>query len=138
MALFDKEIMDKAEAMSSSWLKGTDFENGLTLKITHTEKIKSQYGAKAEDSMVEKNILEEGETFRYLFEDAQGVAKKHDSSSMPFFIAMQQVEMNYGDWLFIKREGKGDRTRYTAEIVDAPVVSTQPEIEEIDPASIPF
>lgn len=133
MSIFPKDVQDAANKMNGAWIKGADFEEGLTLKIKATEKIKSQYGARAEDSIVEKNILEEGETFRYTFVDSEGVERRFDSASMPFFIAMQSAEFNFGDWLMIKREGKGDKTRYSAVRVEAPV--SQRNSEE-DPGDI--
>lgn len=130
MALFDKDTMDKAG--KSNWLAGEDFENGLTLQIKSVEKVKSQYGAKADSGMVEREILQEGETFRYTFVDGEGSEKQFDSTSMPFMIGMNSAEFNFGDWLLIKRTGKLRDTRYTAEKVDAP------EVAELDPKDIPF
>ena len=102
-------------------------------KIKGVEKIKSQYGASAESSLVEREILEEGETFRYTFSDKDGNEKTHDSSSMPLFIGMQNAEFNIGDTLHIRREGKGDKTRYFVE-------KTEDESypEETDPKNMPF
>lgn len=148
MAIFDKEIMDKAAQASNEWIKATEFDGkGLTLQINGVEKIKSNYGAKAEDAIVERDILEEGETFRYTFKDADGNERKHDSSSFPMFIGMKSVEVNYGDWLHIRREGKKDKTKYFAEAVDAPISQSKPSEktdtveypeEELDPKNIPF
>ncbi len=119
MALFDKDTMDKAG--KSDWYTGADFEGaGLTLQIKKVEKVKSQYGATTNDGLVEKGILEEGETFRYTFADASGAEKNMDTHSFPFMIAMQGAEFNFGDWLHITRTGKLRDTRYTAEKVEAP------------------
>ena len=123
MPIFDSEIMEKANAMGGAWIKAPEFDgDGLVLQIKATEKIKGQYGASADDSIVERGLLEEGESFRYTFEDATGAERKHDSASFPLFIGMQQAELNFGDWLHIKREGKTDKTRYTVEVVEAPKV----------------
>lgn len=126
MALFDQTIMDKAG--KSNWLVGADFENGQTLKIKSVETVKSDFGASADSSIVEREILKEGEVFRYTFEDASGEEKVHDSHSMPFFIAMQGAEFNFGDWLLIKRTGKLRDTRYTADKVEAPVSHAKDDI----------
>lgn len=116
MALFPNDVMDKAG--KSDWLVGADFEGaGQVLKIKSIEKVKSDYGAAAGSSIVEREILEEGQVFRYSFEDAEGNEKTHDSHSMPFMIALQNAEFNFGDWLLIKRTGKLKDTRYTAEQV---------------------
>lgn len=137
MALFDKDTLEKAG--KSDWYTGADFEgNGLTLQIKKVEKVKSQYGAKADSSMVEREILQEGETFRYTFADATGAEKNFDSDSMPFMIGMNGAEFNFGDWLHIQRTGKLRDTRYTAEKVDAPKVSPSKTEEETDASSIPF
>lgn len=118
MALFDNETMSKAG--KSDWYTGADFEAGLTLQIKKVEKVKSQFGAAADNGLVEREILEEGETFRYTFADAKGEEKNFDSHSFPFFIAMQGAEFNLDDWLHITRTGKLRATRFTAEKVDAP------------------
>lgn len=110
------------KAGKSEWYTGEDFSgDGLTLQIKSVEKVSSQYGAKADNGLVEREILEEGQIYRYTFADAEGKEKNFDSHSMPFFIAMQGVEFNLGDWLLIKRTGKLRDTRYTAELVSAPV-----------------
>lgn len=137
MALFDGDTMSKVG--KSDWYTGADFEgNGLTLQIKKVEKVKSQFGATADSGMVEREILEEGYTFRYTFADSSGEEKNFDSHSMPFLIAMNGAEFNFGDWLQIKRTGKLRDTRYTAEKVDAPKVSPAKNEEEIDPTQIPF
>lgn len=149
MAIFDQETMEKANSIGGAWIKAPEFDgDGLILQIKSVEKIKSQYGAKAEESIVEREILEEGEAFRFIFEDNTSTQRKHDSTSFPLFIAMQSSEFNVGDWLHIKREGKTDKTRYTAEKVDAPEISTfstttkdsfeYPEDDSEDPSNIPF
>lgn len=119
MALFDKDIMDKVG--KSDWYTGADFEgDGLILQIKKVDKVKSQFGATADNGMVERDILEEGETFRYTFADSKGEEKNFDSHSMPFMIGMQNAEFNLEDWLHIKRTGKLRDTRYTVDKVDAP------------------
>lgn len=130
MAIFDNATMEKAG--KNDWYTGADFEGiGLTLQIKGVEKVKSQFGASADSAMVEREILEEGQIFRYTFADASGEEKNFDSHSMPFMIAMTQAEFNFGDWLLIKRTGKLRDTRYTAEKVDAPV-SRAKELDSTD------
>jgi hypothetical protein len=142
MPIFDKDTMEKAGR--SDWLAGEDFEGeGLVLQVKSVEKVKSQYGAKADSGMVEREILQEGETFRYTFADKNGTEKQFDSTSMPFMIGLNNAEFNFGDWVHIKRTGKLRDTRYTAEKVDAPEVSPEknvdyPGIEDVDPKDIPF
>lgn len=141
MALFDETTMQKVG--KSDWYTGADFEgDGLVLQIKAVEKVKSQFGAAADNAMVEREILEEGEVFRYTFADATGEEKNFDSHSMPFMIGMQNAEFNIGDWLHIKRTGKLRDTRYVVEKAtapEAPVSPAKPEsTDEIDPKDIPF
>lgn len=120
MAIFDSADMEKVG--KSDWLTGSDFEGeGQVLKIVSVEKVKSQYGAAADNGMVEKEILEEGQTFRYSFEDSEGATRTFDSHSMPFMIGLNNAEFNFGDWLHIQRTGKLRDTRYMAEKVDEPI-----------------
>lgn len=135
MALFDESVMDKAG--KNDWYTGADFDgNGQVVQVKAVTKKKSQFGAAADSSIVEKEILEEGEVFQYTFADHDGVEKNFDSHSMPFFIAMTQAEFNFGDWLHIKRTGKLRDTRFTAEKVEGPV--SQEKSDEVDPKDIPF
>lgn len=141
MALFDSETMEKVG--KSDWYSGTDFEGeGLTLQIKSVEKVKSQYGADENHKLVEKEVLEKGELFRYTFVDVEGNEKPFDSHSQPFMIAMNQAEFNMGDWLHITRTGKLKDTRYVAEKVDAPAVSPAKSEDNSDdtprPEDIPF
>lgn len=125
----------------SDWLTGADFDgDGLTLKVVSVDKIASQYGADDAHSLVEKGVLESGQTFRYVFADPEGNERKFDSHSTPFMIAMNQSEFNFGDFLHITRTGKLKDTRYVAEKVDAPVLAAKtPEEEQREIAgAIPF
>lgn len=135
---FPPDVQEASDKLASNWLKGSDFEAGLTLQLTKPlEKVKSQYGAEADDYLVENNILAEGESFRYTFVDANGVEKKIDSCSTPFFIGFKQCEeVGVGDWVHIIRTGKTDKTRYTVEKVDALVSPAKQD--EPRPEDIPF
>ena len=138
MSVFGKDVDAATAKMGGEWVKASEFEGGLTLKFKSVEKVKSQYGAEAKDGIVEKGILDEGATFRYVFEDSEGNTRKHDSSSFPLFIGMQQAEINENDWLAIKREGQKDKTRYTVEVVEGPKVSqrkntSKDDVEESSP-----
>lgn len=121
------DIKEASNNLTSNWLKGSSFEGkGLILQlIKPLEKVSSQYGAEEDDYLVENNILEKGQSFRYTFKDAEGKEKKIDSCSTPFFIAFKQIEeLGVGDWVHITRTGKTDKTRYTAVKVDAPEDAT--------------
>jgi len=139
MSIFGKEIDDAAEKANKAKIKASEFEQGLTLQFLSVERIKSQYGAEADSTIVEKGILEEGEQFLFHFNDKEGIKRHHYSTSMPFFIGMKQVKINEGDWINIKREGVKDKTRYTVTVVDAPAGAKSPSKEaEVDPDNIPF
>lgn len=122
MSIFGKEVDEAADIMDKSKIRAKEFEGkGLTLQFVGVEKIKSQYGAEADSTIVEKNILEEGEQFLFTFKDSEGLTRKHYSTSMPFFIGMRKdresepLEIAEGDWLVIRREGVKDKTRYYVE-----------------------
>lgn len=126
--------------MDKEKIKAAEFEKGLTLELVSVEKTKSQFGAAEDSSIVERGILEEGEQFVYTFKDSEGLTRKHYSTSFPLCIAMQKAELNYGDWVLVKREGKSKDTKYTVEKVEAPELpmGNQKDEEEIDPKEIPF
>jgi len=114
--IFDKEISKKL--MTNQYLKGTDFENeGITLTFKGVEKVKARFGASEDSKLVEKGILEEGEAFKYSFEDADGNERIFESHSMPFAVAMNTAEVNEGDKVHISRTGKTTETRYAVELV---------------------
>lgn len=139
MSVFGKDIDEKVATMVNEWIKAEEFEKSPVLQFKSVEKIKSQYGAKEKDSIVLKKILEEGETFRYLFEDADGNTRKHDSTSFPLFIGVQEAEINEGDWLKITREGVKDKTRYYVEITPQPAPSPKADpVDNVNPDDIPF
>ena len=136
MSVFGNEVDEAAQKLNVATIKAKEFEGkGLTLQFQSVEKIKSQYGAEADASIVEKGILDEGEQFLFKFKDVEGTDRKHYSSSMPFFIGMQQTEISEGDWLHIRREGVKDKTRYYVEITSKPVSQ---EKEAVKKGDIPF
>jgi len=79
-----------------------------------------KYGAEEKDYLVKNEILEAGETFKYVFKDAEGNEREHDSASAPMCIGFQQAQVEPGDWVKITRTGKTDETRYSIEKVEAP------------------
>lgn len=140
MSIFDKETQDKANNMGGNFIKATEFEGeGLNLRIDTVEKVSSQYGGKAEDSIVEHGVLEEGQSFRYTFTDKTDSQRKHDSASMPMFIGFHQADVNLGDFLNVKREGKVDKTRYhVTKIEPFEIKAFEYPEETVDPKNIPF
>lgn len=144
MSIFDKETESRMQKAGGEWIKGEEFNgDGLTLQIVKVERMKAnnpKYGALATDSIVKNEYLEEGETFRYVFKNKQGVERKIDSKSMPLFIGFSSVReaLEPGDWVHIKREGERDETRYYVEKVDAPFPQVPIANDDIDPENIPF
>lgn len=141
MDFFPENIKEAASKVTSDWLKGADFDGeGQTLQLVKTlGVVKSQYGAEEKDWLVQNELLQEGESFRYVFKDVAGVEKKIDSSSTPFFIGFKQCEgLTIGDWISIVRTGSTTKTRYTVTKVEEPVAQEKTEEESIDPSSIPF
>jgi|SRR5882724_608373 len=142
------DVKDASNSLTSNWLKSKDFDGlGLTLQlIKPLEKVSSQYGAEEDDYLVENNILEKGQSFRYVFKDSEGKERKIDSCSTPFFIAFNQVEeLGVGDFVHIQRTGKTDKTRYTVTKVDAPVNNSivdnsinNSNVSNSNPDAIPF
>lgn len=117
MAIFPEDVSGALNALEKEKLTAKEFEQGLTLQIVSVEKVQSQWGAGEEDRIVEKGILEEGQQFKYTFKDSEGLTRTMYSTSLPLAVAMQRAEINYGDWLRIKREGKGTTTKYIVEKV---------------------
>ena len=143
MSVFSKEVQEKIRVMGGTWIKAGEFEgNGLKLQIKSVEKAASQYGAADDSKMVELGILEEGELFRYTFLSEEGVERKLDSASMPFFIGMNQANVDAEDWVQITREGKGDKTRYFVEKIEppkqTPKLKAKPTYDPKDVEGIPF
>lgn len=138
------DVKEAANKMGSDWIKGEEFDGeGLTLQVVQQlEKVRSnnpKYGAQETDFLVKNDILEVGESFRFVFKTADGTERKFDTKSSPFFIAFKQCEdLGVDDWVKITRTGKTTETRYIAEKVDAPVSQEKPVEEEIDPSKIPF
>lgn len=121
---FDADVVEAAKKLGGNWIKAEMFEGeGLTLKINKVEKVTSRnpkYGAVAADYLVKNEILDVGETFHFIFEDASGEEKMLDSKSAPLFIGMQSAQVEAGDWVKITRTGKTDETRYEVVKVEAP------------------
>lgn len=147
MSIFGKDVDEAADKLNKATIKAAEFEKkGLILQFKSVERVKSQYGAEEDATIVERGILEEGEQFVFKFVDEEGVERKHYSKSMPFFIGMHQVEMNENDWIQIRREGVKDKTRYYVELVEAPNISPRKlpdavekfESDQVNPDDIPW
>ena len=145
--MFPKEVREKASKIGGDFIKAAEFEGeGLTLQVAKPmEKIASQYGAEEGDFLVNNEILEVGQTFRYSFNTADGQERKLDSNSTPLFIGFKQCEdLGVGDWVKITRTGKTDKTRYAVEKVDAPsgakpvAKRNSAEDYEPNPDDVPF
>ncbi len=118
MNVFPDDVVTALSKMDKEKIKAVEFEAGLTLTFVSVEKAKSQYGAAEDSAIVERGILEEGEQFVYTFTDSGGDTRKFYSTSFPFLIAMNGAEINEGDSLFIKREGKAKETKYVVTVTN--------------------
>lgn len=144
MDIFPEDVKKASDKIESEWISAKEFDGGIILQLVKPlEKIKSpnpKYGAKADNFLVKNEILEVGETFRYIFKTANGSERKLDTNSSPFFIAFKQCvsesEFGVGDWAQIERTGETTETRYTVEKVEAPV--SQENTEEIRPEDVKF
>lgn len=149
MSVFPKEVDEAADKMGGMWIKATEFEGeGLKLRCKGVEKVVAnnpKYGATKEESLVRKEILAEGETFRYLFTDESGEDRQIDSKSMPMFIGFKQVDIEEGDWVNVVRTGKLDETRYVVTPIEPVEVKEKEKVdyptnesEGINPEDSPF
>ena len=118
--IFPSEVNEALNKMEKEKIKAQEFEAGLTLQFKSVEKTMSQFGAAEDASIVERGILKEGEQFVYHFADSTGDERKLYSTSFPLVIAMNNAELNEGDWITVTRTGKLRDTKYTVEKVAAP------------------
>lgn len=132
----------------SSFIKTEDLENGMVLKVVDEPKIikanNPDFGASADDFLVQQGILKEGETFRHTFD--KGIL---ETKSVVFFFAIKKCDPEVGQDIFIKREGKGKNTKYMIfdakayqESKEIPLATTKtkkaPKNTEDDSVEIPF
>lgn len=131
MGVIPKDIKDAAESGGDGkYIKAEEFEGrGLVLKVISFSKIKAKnarFGANEKDALMDQGLLEEGETFRYVFEtkelDADGFPKQRtvESKSAAIFIAFKNCDPDEGEWVRISKSGKMDETRYECDKVDEP------------------
>ena len=104
----------------SSFLKGADFDGGLTLEIVKMEKFvpaDKKYGvhnylvdgAIKENWFIKSGLLKDGETFRYTFKSGDS-EKTFDNCSLGFYFKFVEAELKAGDTVVIKRDKKGPTT----------------------------
>lgn len=146
--IFPPDVRDAADKLGGDWIKAEEFEDeGLVLQFAKPmEKVTSknpQYGATEDDFLVKNNILVEGQTFRYTFNQADGKQRQIDSKSSPLFLGFKMCEeLGVGDWVHVKRTGKASNTRYAVVKVDAPAnitpVTPKAAIEEDLSGEVPF
>lgn len=105
------------ESPTLKYIKGEDYEKGLTLKVVGAEIIEANkgFGATPADYLFSQNILKEGETFRYTFlqdTDEGEVERIYDSKSAVFFISMKNLDPQEGQVIKITRTGERQDTKY--------------------------
>ena len=142
---FPESVNEAASKMGDDWVKVEQLEAGITLQLAKPMEIKAsknpQYGAKEDNYLVKQNILEEGQTMHFIFNNAAGEPQYLDTNSAPFFIALKNIEeLGVGDWIKIVRTGKATNTRYTISKVEAPVSPAKPQPDSLDDLadSVPF
>lgn len=142
MSIWPPEVEEAASKVGGKWIKAGEFEGeGLTLTIKRVEKVRAnnpKYGAEEKDYLVKNEILEVGETFKYIFEDAEGNEREHDSASTPMYIGFKQAEIEAGDLIKVKREGDRDKTRYYVQKVNSGDSSNEKKADILSSEDSPF
>jgi len=111
--LLDTQVRD---AVGGMFINGSDFEQGLVLKVVKMEPVKAdnpKYGAQKEG-----NGLKQGETWEYTFETETGVEKTFKSTSARLAGAVSRLDPEVGTKLKIVRSGTGTDTMWSAEVVE--------------------
>lgn len=107
---------DIKDVFAGSFIKGEEFEKGLTLKVTKKPELVAasnpKYGFDKEHEYA-------GKTIRYHFE-LNGDEKTYDSTSARFKSALEKAGVTVGDTVKITRTGKDFDTHFTAEKIGAP------------------
>jgi hypothetical protein len=110
MGLFDQV----KEAFGGNFIKGEEFENGLTLTIksepVFVQVSDPKYGFK-------EGHPKEGMTVRYSFVDGNGVDRTFETTSVRFKQAVENSGVNIGGTVKITRSGSGMNTSYEAELI---------------------
>lgn len=103
--------MEMPISVGGKFLKGADFDAGITLTITGKPELvvcsNPKYGF--------PDGPNQGKTVRYYFKDAQG-DRIFDSKASRFATAISKFEI--GDTLHIQRNSAGTDTTYSAKKVD--------------------
>lgn len=127
-----KQAVENA-AGNNKFIGADEFEgDGLTLRVKSFEKFRpknKKFGVNDEDALYTQKILDEGESFRYVFEtvltdedqsdpNAFPVERVVESKSLAIFIAFSKLDPEKGDVIRIWKEGKMENTRYYCEKVE--------------------
>lgn len=116
MSIFSDKIQER-DNKPNPWLKSEDFEKGVDLLIKSVDIVEAnQYGAEEGDSLFDKEILQEGETVEYIFEDLDGNERKYNSKGAGLYFAFKQVNPLPGSVVSISKSGKGDATRWVIKV----------------------
>ena len=115
MSVFSNDLQER-DNKPSKWLK-TEELLSKSFVVKGVEVVEANmYGAEEGDSLFEKGILKEGETIRYSFDD-NGNERLYDSKGAGLYIAMKQANPEPGRLIKVSRSGKGDKTRYSIELL---------------------
>ena len=112
MSIFSDEIKDR-DNKPSPWIKAEELFSGKEFVIQSVDIVEANnYGAEEGDSLLEKGILQEGETIRYSFADE----RKYDSKSGGLYFSVKQANPEPGSSITFGKTGKGKDTRYQVTI----------------------
>jgi hypothetical protein len=122
----DEFVVERKE---SSFLKGIDFDgDGKVLEVVRMEKftpadpkygVNNTYGpggvVKKVNWFIENKLLEEGQSFKYIFKEGDK-EKSFDNSSLGFYFTFVKADLKVGDKVKIKRD-KQSETKVEWEII---------------------
>lgn len=122
-------VPEELQTGGGKFIKADEFLKGLALEVVGFETIVAEnkkFGADEKDYLFKEGKLKEGEAFRYAFKTFEKEGDKDffeeertvESKSTAFFIAFSNLNPEVGDKVWITKTGKGDSTRYTAEMYE--------------------
>lgn len=120
MSIFGKNIDEKEANAPSPYLNLEEDILKRKLQILSVEIVTARdprFGANEKDGLLKKDILQEGETFKYSFLTEEGQEKIYETKSTAFYVGIREANLQGGEWVKISRKGKMEETRYKFEVV---------------------
>lgn len=115
MSKDNDDLFASDEKLVSPYIKSDEFQgDGLILRVVKKEIVdKEKFGADMDSIFVKQGLLEEGQAFKFTLSDPEtGAEREFETTSAPFYRAMNAVNPKAGDLVLIKREGDGPKTKY--------------------------